>query len=264
MRKNTFIFSLLIISIISLLSCSSDEGSGTARVNIYLTDDPADYDKVLIDIQEVRVHTSETAEENDGGWVTLAGTRTGIYDLLELSGGLDTLLGTAELPAGKISQIRLILGSNNTLVIDEEEIDLKTPSAQQSGLKLKVNTVLNAGITYDIILDFDVARSIVRAGNSGNYNLKPVIRAIAQAQDGAICGKVLPLESSPVVYAITGTDSLSAFPNEQGKFLFKGLEPGTYTLVLVPEDGYQTKTLNGVAVSLGQVNDLGTIQIENQ
>jgi hypothetical protein len=32
-----------------------------------------------------------------------------------------------------------------------------------------------------ILLDFDVARSVVKAGNSGNYNLHPVINVSTEA-----------------------------------------------------------------------------------
>jgi hypothetical protein len=69
---------------------------------------------------------------------------------LDFTNGLDTLLGSTVLPAGKISQMRLVLGSRNTVNIDGTISDLKTPSAQQSGLKFKIDATLKAGITYDV------------------------------------------------------------------------------------------------------------------
>src|SRR5688572_26730265 len=168
-------------------ACESDEKTN-AKLQVWLTDAPGDYQEVKIDVQGVEIHASEN---DDGkGW-TSVNVKTGIYDLLELTNGLDTLLGEVELPAGKISQIRLKLGDNNSLVTDGQTFDLSTPSAQQSGLKLQIHQTLEEGITYKILLDFDVARSIVKTGN-GNYKLKPVIRTITEAQSGAIKGVVDP------------------------------------------------------------------------
>ena len=84
------------------------------------------------------------------GWDTVKNINAGIYNLLDFTNGLDTLLGSTVLPAGKISQMRLVLGSRNTVNIDGTISDLKTPSAQQSGLKFKIDATLKAGITYDV------------------------------------------------------------------------------------------------------------------
>jgi hypothetical protein len=174
---------------------------------------------------------------------------------------LDTLLAELEVPAGKISQIRLILGNNNSLNIDGDVHDLKTPSGQQSGIKLQVHQTLVAGITYKILLDFDAARSIVEKGN-GTYSLKPVISTITEAQDGAITGVVDPIESSPTVYAIQGEDTLrSTFADTEGKFLLRGLSTGTYTVTFEPIVGYLPTQKQDVSVSTGVVTDLGTVSI---
>lgn len=260
MRRNGII-GLLFIGLAGLMSaCGDDNAEGKATFRVRLTDSPADYDHIYIDIEEVRVHTSVTAEEEDGGWQTLDNINAGVYDLLELTGGIDTVLASMELPAGRISQVRLVLGSNNSIVVNGVSHDLKTPSAQQSGLKLNVQAELSAGLLYDLLLDFDAARSIVRTGN-GQYILKPVIRAIPQAQGGSICGTIAPIEADPVIYAIQGSDSTSTYPDDEGKFCLRGLEAGTYEVFLLPSDNYQDKTIENVSVSNGQINDLGTISL---
>src|SRR4030095_16823441 len=123
--KRIFMF---IMGLIFLASCGSDEQS--ARLEIRLTDAPGDYEAVFIDIQGVEINT----EEGDQGWKQLE-VNKGIYNLLEFRNGMDTLLATAVLPAGKVSQIRLLLGDENSVVIDSTEFDLNTPSAQHSGLQ---------------------------------------------------------------------------------------------------------------------------------
>jgi hypothetical protein len=247
---------VVVIATISLINCSSDEK--TAKIEVWLTDAPADYDEVRVDIKEIAVHSEDNGDEN--GWKKLE-INSGVYDLLELTNGLDTLLGELEVPAGKISQIRLILGDDNSLKIGEDVHPLITPSAQQSGIKIQVHQTLVAGITYKILLDFDAARSIVKRGN-GTYSLKPVINSITEAQDGAISGIVEPVESSPAVYAIMGEDTLrTTFANEEGKFLLRGLDPGSYTVTFEPVEGYLPTQKENVSVSTGIVTDIGTVSI---
>ena len=116
-------------------------------------------------------------------------------DLTELVAGNDLLLTDEIIPAGNLEQIRLVLGEDNTVVVENdsgepETYPLNTPSAQQSGLKLKIEEELQAGFTYTFILDWDVNRSVIKAGNSGNYNLRPVINVIAEISSGSITGVV--------------------------------------------------------------------------
>lgn len=236
-------------------ACDSDDEKN-ARVQVWLTDAPGDFEAVYIDIQGVEIHTSEGNDEK--GWQALD-VQEGVYDLLQLTNGLDTLLGEIEIPAGKVSQIRLILGTENSIKIGGEMLDLATPSAEQSGLKLQIHESFAAGITYKILLDFDVARSIVLTGNE-TFKLKPVIRTITAAQDGAIKGVVSPKESTPAVFAIQGTDTLAtSFADSTGAFMLRGLAAGTYTVSVAPNANYTGAQKEGVTVSLGNVTDVGTI-----
>lgn len=249
---------IIVIALLLLSGCSDEKN---ARLQVYLTDAPGDYQEVNIDIEGVEIHTSD--EATDKGWKALD-VNEGVYSLLELTNGLDTLLGEIEIPAGKISQIRLILGDDNTVTVDDQTYELSTPSAQQSGLKLQVHETLAEGITYKILLDFDVARSIVQTG-SDQYKLKPVIRAITEAQDGAIKGQVTPVEATPAVYAIIGADTLgSAYCNEQGEFMIRGLAEGSYLVSFQPKTGYAGKVVENIPVQLGSVTDMEPVTISEE
>jgi hypothetical protein len=254
-RKIATIFSIATLFTFAL-ACESDDKN--ARVQVWLTDAPGDYEAVYLDIQGVEIHAGDG--NNDNGWKSLD-VQTGIYDLLQLTNGLDTLLGEIEIPAGKISQIRLILGSDNTIKVGGEIFDLSTPSAEQSGLKLQVHETLLGGITYKILLDFDIARSVVLTGNE-TYKLKPVIRTITAAQDGAIKGVVSPKESTPAVYAIIGPDTLATtFADSTGAFLLRGLDAGAYTVSVAPNSNYVGVQKEGVTVTLGHITDVGVIAL---
>lgn len=246
-------FVLLVLFGIS--SCKDDEW---AKLVIRLTDSPGDYDAVNIDIQGIEVHT-------EGGWHKLPNVNTGVYNLLELTNSKETVLTSTEYPTGKISQIRLLLGAENSIVIGETEMPLETPSAQQSGLKLQLHADLTTGITYSILLDFDAARSIVKTG-SDKYILKPVIRVISEAQDGAIEGEVTPAELSLAVFAIIGEDTLgtSYVPQGSTAFFIGGLPAGAYKVAFDPGElsDYQPFSLENIEVKLGEVTPTGATEIQ--
>lgn len=257
--KKTFFSTVLMVFTMAtglLVACKKDKEAiptaKTAQVNMRLTDAPADYDAVYIDIQKVEVTMEGSAA------VTLTPVRPGVYDVMKLRNNLDTLLIRAELPAGRISQIRLILGTNNSVTIDGTIYPLNTPSAQESGLKLNLNTELKAGGSYDIWLDFDVAKSIVATG-SGKFNLKPVIKAFSTETDGRIKGYVLPVAALTTVYASNGVDTYTAIPEIDGFFVFKGLPEGKYTVTFdAAVITYTDVTVNNIDVKYGSTTDVGT------
>lgn len=261
MKMRILPFVLLIASVVSLHSCKKDNNNnnnnadGTARVSMRLTDGPAEYDHVYIDIQQVVV----TMEGSSA--VTVAPIRPGIYDILDFANGVDTLLMEATVPVGKVSQIRLVLGNNNTVVIDGTSYPLGTPSAQESGLKLNLKETLVANGAYTFWLDFDAGKSIVQTGN-GAYKLKPVIRAYSALTNGRIKGYVMPLNAMATVYAINGIDTLSAIPDVNGFFMFSGLTEANYTILVEPGIlGLQAYTQTNVAVTYGTEVNLNTITL---
>jgi hypothetical protein len=259
--KNNISALLIGLTLLGFTSCNKDkDGVGTATLHVRLTDAPGDYEAVYIDVQGVEINVTETSDDKSG-WVKLKNIQLGIYDLLKLTNGVDALIASDVIPAGKISQMRLILGQKNSVKIDGKIHGLQTPSALQSGLKLKVNTTLQEGIIYTMLLDFDASRSIVSAGSSGNFNLKPVIRTVLEAKSGAIKGIVMPYQHS-AVYAIAGNDTVGTYTNTDGAFLLKGLAAGSYRVVLQPGSDSSTETIENVNVTIGTVTNVGTVTIE--
>ncbi|WP_436484161.1 DUF4382 domain-containing protein [Chitinophaga sp. ARDCPP14] len=266
--KNQFFATLMVVSASMLFfsACSKDEStsnSGKSKLTVYLTDDPAIYDEVNIDIQDIQVNASADAAETGAGWVSVPLARPGVYNLLDFRNGLDTLLASKELPAGKISQIRLILGANNSVVLNGVSHPLETPSAQQSGLKLNVHADLVADIEYRLWIDFDAGRSIVTTG-SNKYILKPVIRTYTAATSGTIKGIALPLLQVKGVYAIQNTDTVaSALPDAlTGAYVISGLSAGTYNVAIAGNGILKDTTVAAVAVKTGEVSTVSTITLK--
>jgi hypothetical protein len=266
-----FIFVFLFVPFL-FSGCSeyfngNDNPDSAAKIKFYLTDAPGDFQQVNIDIQAVQVIIDDSIINLE--------TNQGIYNLLEFVNGKDTLLVTDEIPEGMLSQIRLILGENNSVVVDSVVYDIKTPSAQQSGLKLLVNRQITPGHTYEYTIDFDAAKSIVLTGKGNSkYILKPVIRVFSEEITidgpvvGSIAGVVQPAEANPLILAIgMEDDTITTSADTLGQFLFSGLAAGYYDLEFQPDTirgdttyiVFADTTLADIEVISGQTTVLDTL-----
>ncbi len=252
---------LAVFTALSILAISCNDDQGNSRLIISLTDSPGDYNAVNIDVQSIEVHRSTGNQES--GWITLNGVNAAVYNLLDLTNGIDVVLADTEFPTGQLSQMRLVLGDNNTVDVDGQILHLETPSALQSGLKLQINQTLEEGITYQFLLDFDAAKSVVKGGSSGKFNLKPVIKVRTEATSGAIKGFVLPDSINVAIYAIQGADTIATTyaVEDISEYLLGGLNPGIYDVVFDPGEmsGYFSSTIEAVEVLLGEVTNTGEI-----
>jgi len=243
--------SLIFSSFIFLLTIAAacNKNNPLTPVTIKLTDAPGPYSEVNIDLQSVEII------DQNGATVNLS-TRAGIYNLLDFTNGKDTIIATGALDAGDVEQIRLILGPNNTVVSDSITYPLSTPSAQQSGLKLQVHQKLEAGVDYQIVLDFDANQSIVAKGN-GSFSLKPVLRCVENALSGSIKGNIKPVGVLASITATFNGISYSTNTDIMGNFVIKGLPAGTYEVVITPAFPLTPVTIHNVSVNIGTATDLG-------
>jgi hypothetical protein len=172
------LFVVLTILTVGLFfsSCKKDDDS-EAMTNGYMqlemTDTPGDYAHVYIDIVDVQVHQSD---DENSGWVSL-NTRDTIYDLLMLQNDITTILADSTLlPTGKLTQLRLILGNRNSVVLNDSSVyPLTIPSGSQTGLKINLNATIAHNQTTRVLIDFNADQSIHMEGN-GSYKLSPVIK----------------------------------------------------------------------------------------
>lgn len=264
MKSILKIAGLGIMLLVLAASCDSENSNtpqGKSQVNIYLVDAPADYDEVWVEVLAVKLLLKGEKEENDAAWINInQKSENQKLNLLSLVGNNEAFLGGAEIPSGEISQIRLVLGSDNYIVQKGKKIELKTPSAQQSGLKLNISQKLQAGVPYDLVLDFDAAKSIVKTGTSGQYILKPVIRVIAEVSAG-IQGIVLPLNADPIILGIVGKDTVSTFTDENGYFKLRGLKAGNYMVVINPKVQYEQLVISPVQTILGETKTIPPVTL---
>ncbi|MFC3880007.1 DUF4382 domain-containing protein [Algoriphagus namhaensis] len=265
MKKLIYLFPLLIVFLFQGCGDEVDSpASGSAKVNFYLVDAPGDFEEVWIEILAIRVLMNDAAEDDESEWIEVPYNENDRYvNLLTLVGEKSEFLGTEDLPEGEIKQIRLVLGDDNFVVIDGERSDLKTPSAQQSGLKIKVDEPVQSGQVYGLVIDFDVEKSIVVAGNSGNIILKPVLRAYMEESATGVMGQVLPVEAQPIGVKMVGAgEEYNTQVDDDGNFKILGVEDGLYSLEISPNNTYKALTIENVAVENGKIKVIDPIVLE--
>lgn len=246
---------------IMLGGCSkSTKTTSQGKIKIYLADKPTGFDAVNIVVSQVSVHKAD--QDSMSGWIVISDT-TQTYDLLKLRNGAMALFGDQKLDPAHYTQIRLKIADGSNVIVDSNQYVLEIPSGSQSGIKINHQFQIQPEITYELLLDFDAEKSIIQKGN-GEYQLKPVIRAIAKASSGNISGMVNPKDIE--AFALIDSDTASyTHSDTTGYFKLIGLSPGLYSVQIVPDDAtYADTTISGVAVVAGQTTDLGTIQLREE
>jgi len=251
----------ILLGLALFTSCSKskdpDPSADNATFSLKLGDSPAGYDAVNVEILRVNANIN-------GSWHEYAVATPGIYNLLQFTNGNTLLLLSPTLvAAGSISELRLILGDNNSIVVDGVTFELKTPSGQTSGYKVKMGSQpLSPGITYNLVLDFDVNQSVHPAGPN-NYILKPVVRGYLETAIGKMSGTVTPVNGAWYVMATNAADTAGTFINQaNGSFQVNTLSPGIYNVHFYANAGYHEKNIFPVLVSAGQTMVLENTIIE--
>jgi len=289
MNKHTLLSFLRLIEftcLVILTGCGGSNGSNTGTVNLLLTDSPAcGYEHVFVTVDHMQISSDGSS------WTTVPvkSSASQPVDLLNLTNGVLLSLGEAPLAAGTYNQVRLVLKSNgmsapwaNYLILTTDpsvQVPLKTPSGQQSGYKINGPFNVHAGTMADLVLDFNACKSIVVAGNSGKYLLKPVVTATAMVVSGSISGTTIPnsqvfaeqqSNTGPIIVIGSVADSST------GAFTLSPIREsssgGTVDVVVVPPvpvsgvpavpvagAGYATDIVQDVPVTAGLDTPLGTI-----
>jgi hypothetical protein len=182
-----------------LAACSGNGGNATVEVgttssNLTAPPDatvvqaPSAAPHLRITVTSVSVHVAGNDGPNDAvkndkgapqvddtsGWITVfSGNKT--LDLADTA-EVEAFLASAPIPAGKVTQIRLILAGDATLVEGSNEIAVSCPSCTQTGLKIvtRGEVTVPSGGTLHLTLDFDQGASL--SANGDAFTLNPTIK----------------------------------------------------------------------------------------
>ncbi len=194
-----------------IAGCGGGSGS-TGDLSVDLTDSATDqYNAVYVTISEVAVHLESDGEEQ---WKVVS-TPAVTVNLLTLINGVRQDLGLASLSSGHYTQMRLMIGetpdsginilsqshpfANYVIDSSNEYHELKVPSGVQTGIKIVNGFDITANGTTELILDFNASKSVVVAGNSGNYLLQPTIKVLNIMEASIITGTVTKASDSSAI-----------------------------------------------------------------
>ena len=242
----------------------------TGTVIIKMTDAPFPADlvseaNITIDWIKLLKQDSEEGDDNDSLSVIMIELEDNMtLNLLSLSNGVTEILSETDVPAGTYDEIRLHITDAGIMLKDSTYFDLKVPSGDASGLKIKINPALDLGenMISEVLLDFDVSRSFVLRGNMKHgydkvvgFIFKPVIRAVASIAAAEIYGAVTDTTDAIIENALltllSGTDTVTtALTDSLGLYRIIGIPPGLYSLTC-EKDSFNTQTKENLDLNGG-------------
>ena len=189
MKNKTVFFTIGILT--ALLTLVTGCTSGTASISptlgqtstmagrliINITDAPAapEIKEVWLTVGKVEVH------EDGAGWreVGLAGDAR--FNLLLLTGGIQTKLAAADLTSGKYTQIRMEVSLVEIKLKDAPLNDFEEAKLPSGVLKFTHPFEIVDGEETELLFDFDALKSVNVTGND-TYMFKPVIKLTTTKQ----------------------------------------------------------------------------------
>lgn len=285
-NKHIFLAAMVVIAASFVMTACSKNTSaeanmqGKEQLSLYLTDGPGVFDKVFIDIRSVKVlvdTSKDTRKHDNEDWDNRGANDhkkdssfiwedlkivPGVYDILKLRNGADTILANAGITKGSIRLIKIELGTNNSVVKDSVTYPLSVPPNEKGYVLIKLKggeCEEHAPGKKRLWLDFDITRSIVQKNNQ--FFLKPVFHFFVVNTSAIVAGKVTPKEAYPVITLYNQTDTAYALPNQEGYFKMRGLKEGNYSLYVNASNGYQDTTINNVVVKATGETSVGLITL---
>jgi len=206
MSRKSLLLSYISFIIICVVGCGEDP-PGLTSIIVIGVDSCRSTSTELETLQALRLDSQKVeviwSEEKNGEQERV------VIDTQQLSAefhnaDVEFIIGQFAAPPGFIHQVRFILSDAASKVSgQEEELDLKTPSGEQSGLKLvPMNSepfvTKNEGTTF-LKAQFKFDERVVRQGN-GRFLLKPTIPTIqAEISDEGYNPNVLWVQFNPGV-----------------------------------------------------------------
>jgi hypothetical protein len=262
-----------------------DQPSTANEFSIYLSDGPADYQQVVLDIQKIEVKEGLDEEDQNyanslsfddntddnmmisdafGTWKQVNSLPSKI-DILALKNGVDTLLGKITL-LNAARKVRITLGNDN-YVIDNQgnRQNLTLENTTENLIYVTLGEAdIDEGETPQqkkIHVDVDLGNSIQE--RSGSFVLTPSVKAFSSKGYGELSGRVFP-ENIKALVSITNDlgETTYAIPEKNGEFRVRGLKEGINYMVSIQAPNFITQTIETIAISKGNKTELNPVYLE--
>lgn len=241
-------------------------GPSTGTLTVLVTDAPGyQVDNVVVHFSKVEVHRAADEPEGEGEWIELELADGQTFDetkRIDLNAEMGNVtLAAGQITAGKYTQIRVYMDEEKGVEVtytegdsDPVTVEAELPSGT---LKFVRPFVVSENGETELLLDFDLEKSVVFTGASQSDEVKvivkPVVKLLIEHEEalGTIAGTVTdssnddPIEGANVVVEGTG---LSATTDENGDYEIDDVPVGTYT-VTASAEGYESASQEDVEVS---------------
>lgn len=276
--KTLSVFGLGVAMI--LTSCNKDQDLGGPSLSqpqqsmkVRMTDNPGNYESLNVEIESVSAFNSSSGE-----WIELNGN-TQVVSVLELTNGNEQEIAMKnKLEAGLYTKLKIEFSQNNELTLNATASAGTSSSLINIGLNvgqtstinetviLEINEQISANSNASILLDFNVVESVIES--TGNYILDPHIVVIADESTG-VQGSIENDTRAALEFDLDGSlmTDYTAYTNDQGQFMVRGMADGTYTLTIMPDQDEDPSlntsyTYTGVVVVNGEITSLGELQLQ--
>lgn len=260
------ILSIAVLAAAVLQSCKKDDNNdnngtpSTTTMKVRMTDAPGNYSAMHVQVTKVEAYL------DNSGWVVLDSSSQNV-SVLDLTNGAETQLAykSSSVPTGHYSQLRFTIGStNNTVTVHDQTGDntynVSWTGASDHTVTINVDKQVNSGTHAEFLVDFNAAQS-VSSTILNNYTMTPVITWIEDESTGAK-GTITGADQAVLTFT-SGSGTYTTYMADDGKFLVRGMESGSYTLTI---DGMHTgqtvlsqMTMNSVIVANGAITNMNTI-----
>ena len=258
---------VMIVFLAGFISCSKQRFSTMENkpsrpgFTVRMTDGPADYVALQTEIVDVQAYLEGS------GWVDVDRSEQH-FNVLALSNGKETHIAeNAMVVNGHYSKLRIVFGEHNMLTyhcnlagICDSNATVQLKWHHPRIVQVSIDAVVDATHGADLMLDFDVARSVIKSGE--DYFFSPVVHVLKDRKTG-LRGKVTGTKAASV-YVVRAADTLSTCCDADGNFMVRGLEPGTYDMIIVPMKDVQHPNMaadhemDNISVIEGSITELGT------
>lgn len=265
MTRHLFRSLYMLLMALTLSACS--DANDKNQLAVYLCDSPADYSAVYCYVEQVELRTA-----GSDSWTPMPLTET-YFSLMELVNGKMQEAARATLTDGaSYDALRITFSQQDASVVVGGELYELAVDAADASVTVPIPTLTMTGPNTPLLLDIDIASSVVEDPTATyGYRFRPQLSYVNTQSCGVVQGGMqvgnqavsqrMWLRFTNTASGETASTYCSLDP--AGAF-FMRLEPGDYTLDILPADGSEIVPYSTpLTITAQQVTDLGTIVLES-
>jgi len=244
---------LIILSLFLFAFCHKESEKPVAQLNIYVCDAPVYIDSMIFQIYSIIFYPDTTDNKIIINWDNPIK-----INVLDYTNDRDTLIASLSYNSDKIDRIKMKLGKNVKIKINNTTTNLKIKDDTIICVKLKYKYIINNRLVYNFYLDFNTYKSI-KIDSKNRIYIEPEIKLLDDSLCGSVKGIIHTKNTLPYLILASKTDTFGTLPLKNGKFYFKHIPENTYSLAVFENFTEQDIIIDSIKVENKKVTGVGTI-----